>query len=108
MLALPSSAALAEDTIKIGLIAPFSGPFAEYGKRMESGIKTYMKQHGDRAAGTKMELILRDSGPGARCRVQERAGEFGQGLKLFSGVCHSFKQRKCQFLSGEPPWAIRK
>jgi branched-chain amino acid transport system substrate-binding protein len=65
MLALPSSSALAEDTIKIGLIAPFCGPFAEYGKWVGSGIKTYIKQHGNRVAGMKIELILRDcTGPG--------------------------------------------
>ncbi len=56
-----SAAALAEDTIKIGLIAPFSGPFADYGKQMEGGIKTYMKQHGDKVAGKKIELIIKDT-----------------------------------------------
>jgi branched-chain amino acid transport system substrate-binding protein len=30
--------ALADEPIKIGLIAPFSGPFADYGKQMEGGI----------------------------------------------------------------------
>jgi branched-chain amino acid transport system substrate-binding protein len=56
-----SSAALAEDTIKIGLIAPFSGPFADYGKQMEGGIKAYMKQHGDKVAGKKVEVIVKDT-----------------------------------------------
>jgi len=27
------------------LIAAFSGPFADYGKQMEGGIKAYMAQH---------------------------------------------------------------
>jgi hypothetical protein len=39
--------AYAQETIKIGVIAAFSGPFADYGKQMEGGIKAYMKQHGD-------------------------------------------------------------
>ena len=37
LLAMP--AAQARDTIKIGVIAAFSGPFADYGKQMEGGIK---------------------------------------------------------------------
>src|SRR3954466_8217397 len=53
--------AQAEDTIKIGVIAAFSGPFADYGKQMEGGMKAYMKQHGDTVAGKKVELILKDT-----------------------------------------------
>jgi branched-chain amino acid transport system substrate-binding protein len=56
-----SSATYAEDTIKIGLIAPFSGPFADYGKQMDAGIKAYMKQHGDKVAGKKIEVIVKDT-----------------------------------------------
>lgn len=56
-----SSAVSAEDTIKIGLIAPFSGPFADYGKQMEGGIKAYMKQYGDKVAGKKVEIIIKDT-----------------------------------------------
>jgi branched-chain amino acid transport system substrate-binding protein len=58
---LSAAAAHAEDTIKVGLIAAFSGPFADYGKMMEAGIKTYMKEHGDKVAGKRIELIIRDT-----------------------------------------------
>jgi branched-chain amino acid transport system substrate-binding protein len=51
----------AQETIKIGVIAAFSGPFADYGKQMEGGMKAYMKQHGDTVAGKKIELILKDT-----------------------------------------------
>ncbi|MEC4718611.1 ABC transporter substrate-binding protein [Noviherbaspirillum sp. CPCC 100848] len=60
-LGLSSAAALAQETIKVGLVAPFSGPFADYGKQMESGIKAYMKQHGDKVAGKKVEIIIKDT-----------------------------------------------
>jgi branched-chain amino acid transport system substrate-binding protein len=53
--------AQAQETIKIGVIAAFSGPFADYGKQMEGGMKAYMKQHGDTAGGKKIELILKDT-----------------------------------------------
>ncbi len=54
-------AAHAADPIKVGLIAPFSGPFADYGKMMEDGIKTYMAEHGDTVAGRKIEIIKKDT-----------------------------------------------
>ncbi len=51
----------AQETIKIGLIAPFSGPFADYGKQMQNGINAYMKKNGDHVAGKKVEVIVRDT-----------------------------------------------
>ena len=58
---LASLAAQAQETIKVGVIAAFSGPFADYGKQMEGGIKAYMKQHGDTVAGKKIELVIKDT-----------------------------------------------
>jgi branched-chain amino acid transport system substrate-binding protein len=58
---LTAFGAHAQETIKIGLIAAFSGPFADYGKQMEGGIKAYMKQHGDTVAGKKIEVIMKDT-----------------------------------------------
>jgi branched-chain amino acid transport system substrate-binding protein len=60
--ALPAQAqAPTQDTIKVGVIAPFSGPFADYGKQMEGGIKAWMAQHGDSVAGKKILVIYKDS-----------------------------------------------
>ena len=56
-----SALAQAQDSIKIGLIAPFSGPFADYGKQMEGGIKAYMALHGDTVAGKKIQIIIKDT-----------------------------------------------
>ncbi|MET0856883.1 MAG: ABC transporter substrate-binding protein [Telluria sp.] len=53
--------AQAQDTIKVGLIAPFSGPFADYGKQMEGGIKAYMALHGDSVGGKKIQIIMKDT-----------------------------------------------
>ncbi|MFC7514908.1 ABC transporter substrate-binding protein [Herbaspirillum sp. GCM10030257] len=60
-LGLTSFSAYAQETIKVGLIAPFSGPFADYGKQMEGGIKAYMQQYGDKVAGKKVEIIIKDT-----------------------------------------------
>jgi branched-chain amino acid transport system substrate-binding protein len=59
---LAAGGAHAAETLKIGLVAPFSGPFADYGKQMEAGVKTYMAEHGNQVSGKKIELILKDTG----------------------------------------------
>ncbi|MBU67976.1 MAG: ABC transporter substrate-binding protein [Cupriavidus sp.] len=51
----------AADPVKIGLIAPFSGSFADYGKQMEGGIKAWQSLHGDTVAGRKIQIIVKDT-----------------------------------------------
>ena len=60
--ALVSGAANAQDTVKIGVIAAFSGQFADTAAQIENGIKLYMKQKGDKVAGKKIEIIRKDTG----------------------------------------------
>jgi branched-chain amino acid transport system substrate-binding protein len=59
MLAL-SGAASAQETIKIGLILPMTGPFASTGRQIEAAAKLYMQQKGDTVAGRKIQLIVKD------------------------------------------------
>ena len=59
---LGTASARAEDTIKIGIIMPYSGQFADTSAQMDNAIKLYMKQHGDMVAGKKIELIRKDTG----------------------------------------------
>jgi branched-chain amino acid transport system substrate-binding protein len=60
LLAVP--AAWAQGTIKIGLILPYSGQFADTATQMDNGIKLYLKKHGDTVAGKKIEIIRKDTG----------------------------------------------
>ena len=60
ILAALSSTAYAQ--IKIGVILPYSGQFADTATQIENGIKLYMKQHGDTVAGKKIEIIRKDTG----------------------------------------------
>ena len=62
--------------------SPFSGPFADYGKQFEAGVKAYQKLNGDSVAGRKVEVLIRDTGgpsPGTSCRpaakVRRSAGQ---------------------------------
>src|SRR2546430_2490556 len=61
MLALIATSCFAQETIKIGFLAPFSGPFAEYGALGEGGIKAFLKLNGDTVAGKKIQLIVKDT-----------------------------------------------
>jgi branched-chain amino acid transport system substrate-binding protein len=55
-------AANAQDTIKIGLITPLTGPFTTVGQEMQAAARVYMQHNGDTVAGKKVELIVRDDG----------------------------------------------
>ncbi len=57
-----ASAGYAQDVVKIGIINPYSGQFADTAAQMDNAIKLYMKQHGDTVAGKKIELIRKDVG----------------------------------------------
>jgi branched-chain amino acid transport system substrate-binding protein len=49
-----------DNTFKVGLLLPMTGPFASTGKQMEAGARLYLAQNGDTVAGKKIELILKD------------------------------------------------
>jgi branched-chain amino acid transport system substrate-binding protein len=54
--------AYVQDTVKIGMIMPYSGQFADTAVQMDNAIKLYMQQHGDIVAGKKIEIIRKDTG----------------------------------------------
>ena len=56
-----SAGGVAAQPVKIGVVAEFSGPFADYGTQIVNGMKTYLKQNGDTFGGRKIEIIQRDT-----------------------------------------------
>ena len=52
---------IAQETVRIGVIAEFSGPFADYGAQIVAGMRTYLKLYGDVYGGKKIEIITRDT-----------------------------------------------
>jgi len=61
LLAAPVASA---EPVKVGIIAPFSGPFSTFGETWKQGIAAYQKIHGKTAGGQEIELIFRDlTGP---------------------------------------------
>src|SRR4029077_3546537 len=59
-LSLVAGAALAQDTVKIGLILPMTGPFASTGRQIDGAVKLWLQEHGTTVAGKKIEVILKD------------------------------------------------
>jgi branched-chain amino acid transport system substrate-binding protein len=47
--------------VRVGFLAPFSGPFAQNAKDMWDGFRMYFEETGMQAAGRKIELISEDS-----------------------------------------------
>lgn len=50
------------DTIKVGVIAPSSGPFAIWGKQFKEAVEAYQAINGDTVNGHKIEFIFKDVG----------------------------------------------
>ena len=57
---LASSARAAEE-IRIGFIAPMTGPFAQVGKDMLDGLNMYLEEVRGEFAGAKIKVIVEDS-----------------------------------------------
>ena len=53
--------AAAQEALRIGLIAPMTGPFAQVGADMTNGFKMYLDEVGGNFAGAKVNLIIEDS-----------------------------------------------
>jgi branched-chain amino acid transport system substrate-binding protein len=52
----------AQQPIKIGIILPYTGQFADGATQLDNAIKLYVKQNGDSVAGRKLEFIRKDTG----------------------------------------------
>ncbi|MGE3645879.1 MAG: ABC transporter substrate-binding protein, partial [Beijerinckiaceae bacterium] len=60
--ALTLAGAAAAETVKVGFIAPFSGPFAVWGTQFKMGVEAFQKINGLEVNGHKIEIVYRDTG----------------------------------------------
>jgi branched-chain amino acid transport system substrate-binding protein len=74
VIAAGANVASAADPIRIGIIATYSGPYADYGRQFDSGIAVYLKEHGGKIGGRDVELIKHDTG-GAAPEVAKRLAQ---------------------------------
>lgn len=86
-----ASIAHAADPVKIGFVAPLSGPFASLGQAMDRGARLYEKVHGDDLPeGVEIEVIRRDDA-GVPDNTRRIAQELivRDGVKALTGIALS-------------------
>jgi branched-chain amino acid transport system substrate-binding protein len=60
--ALFAATSIHAQTIKIGIILPYTGQFADGATQLDNAIKLYVKQNGESIGGRKLEFVRKDSG----------------------------------------------
>lgn len=60
-LGLMGAGAQAAEPLRIGLIATYSGPYADYGRQFDAGVALYLKEHGGKIAGRTVEIVKKDT-----------------------------------------------
>jgi branched-chain amino acid transport system substrate-binding protein len=70
-----AGASTSAQTVKIGVVLPFTGVGAEFGQQVDRGIQTFLKLNPNAFGGIRIELVKRDSkapsGADAKTAVQE-------------------------------------
>lgn len=77
----------AQETVKIGVILPYSGPFADAANQLQAGIDLYIAKHGSEVAGKTIELVKKDTGGPAPDVAQRLAQELvvRDGVDIIAG-----------------------
>ena len=65
------SAAIAQDTVKVGVILPYSGPFADAANQLQAGIDLYLATHGKGLEQDHRDHQARHGQPGGRRRLAQ-------------------------------------
>lgn len=64
-----------DEPLRLGIIASYSGPYADYGRQFDAGMAVYLDEHGGKVAGRAVDIRRRDTaGPApdlARRHAQE-------------------------------------
>ena len=69
-----AASAQTADTVRVGMIATYSGPYADYGRQFDAGVALYLKESGGLLGGKKAEIIKKDTGgpaPDASKRIAQ-------------------------------------
>ncbi len=82
-LATPAGA----ETVKVGVILPYSGAFGRLGQTMDEAIKLWMKENNNKAGAHTIELVRRDTGGPSPEVAKRLAQELIQrdGVKMLTG-----------------------
>jgi branched-chain amino acid transport system substrate-binding protein len=92
MIMLAGAAGVAQaDTIKIGVVLPYSGVNADLGNQIDKAFDLYVKLHAADIAPHKVELVKRDEGPPSGANAKTVATELitNDKIKLLTGFVFS-------------------
>ena len=65
----------AAETVKVGVINTFSGPFARWGEQTKQAIEVFQKQRGKAVKGNDIVIVYRDDGGADPARAKQLAEE---------------------------------
>jgi branched-chain amino acid transport system substrate-binding protein len=79
------------DTIKVGVVLPFSGANADLGHQIDKAFDLYVKLHANDIAPHKVELVKRDEGPPTGAQAKTVATELitNDKVQILSGFVFS-------------------
>ena len=63
VLALGVTAPARAETVKVGVVLPYSGPNSDLGAQVDRAFDLYVKLHAKDFGDNKIELVKRDEGP---------------------------------------------
>ena len=72
VLALGVTAPARAETIKVGVVLPYSGPNSDLGDQVDRAFDLYVKLHAKDLGDNKIELVKRDEGPPSGANAQHR------------------------------------
>jgi len=81
------SGAAYADTIKVGVIGPFSGPFALQGKNFKAGIDAWLALNGNKVGSDEIQIVYRDIPTADPARSKALAQELvvREGVQYLAG-----------------------
>lgn len=76
------------DTIRVGVIGPFSGPFAGEGRNFQAGVDAWFALHGRSVGDDTIEIIYRDlpAADPARARALAQDLIVSDGVQVLGGI----------------------
>lgn len=74
--------------LKIGIIASYSGPYADYGRQFDAGMQVYLAKHNGKIAGYPVQIIRKDTaGPAPDLSIRfAKELIIREGVHLISGL----------------------
>lgn len=75
--------------LRIGLLLTLSGPLAAIGVELQKGFVTFVRQHGGRLGGRRVQFLVEDDGGDPSRAIERSRRLIGQGVDFVAGVAPS-------------------